>query len=92
MSATLSIPPLTDEMRDGTACFQGAWWVWLRRERRAKSEEFVASPMNLQDVEYTFVNLRTTGDIMWKPYFNKGTVNSPFIFASNDSFWLLPYM
>jgi len=53
------------------ATFQGVWWVWLRRERKGKPEEFVKSPMNLEDIENTFVKLRTTGDLLTKPYFNK---------------------
>lgn len=61
------------------ATFQGAWWVWLRRERRAKVEEFVGTPMNLEDVENSFIKLRVTGDMFWKPYFKKERLSNSLI-------------
>ena len=54
------------------ATFHGTWWVWLRREKKkVKPEEFVETPMNLEDVENTFIKLRNVGVAMMKPFFTK---------------------
>ena len=54
------------------ATFQGTWWVWLRREeRKAKSAVSVKTPMNLEDVENTFLKLTTYSEQMLKSFFTK---------------------
>ena len=70
-SKMLSKNQVTTALR-ALGTFHGAWWVWLRREKnKAEPEEFVQSPMNLEDVENTFIKLRNTGGSMMKPFFAK---------------------
>ena len=40
------------------AIFHGSWWVWLTRQRKAKTPEF-ETIMNLTDIETAFVKQRT---------------------------------
>ena len=54
------------------ATFHGTWWVWLRREeQKARPVEFVETPMNLEDVENTFLKLTTYSESILKPFFVK---------------------
>ena len=55
------------------ATFHGTWWVWLRREEQKarKSVEFFETPMNLEDVENTFLKLTTYSESMLKQFFGK---------------------
>ena len=54
------------------ATFHGTWWVWLRREeQKTKSVKFVETPMNLEDVENTFLKLTTYSESMLKSFFVK---------------------
>ena len=70
-SKMLSKNQVTTALR-ALGTFHGAWWVWLRREKKkAKPEEFVETPMNLEDVENTFIKLRNVGEAMMKPFFAK---------------------
>ena len=39
------------------AIFHGSWWVWLTRQRKAKTQEF-ETIMNLTDIETAFVKQR----------------------------------
>ena len=70
-SKLLSKTQVTTALR-ALGVFHGTWWVWLRREKKkAKPEEFVETPMNLEDVENTFIKLRNVGESMMKPFFAK---------------------
>ena len=71
-SKMLSKNQVTTALR-ALGTFHGAWWVWLRREKnKAKPEEFVKTPMNLEDVENTFIKLRNVGEsLSGKPLYAK---------------------
>ena len=54
------------------ATFHGTWWVWLRREKeKTNSVEFVETPMNLEDIENTFIKLTTYSESMLRQFFVK---------------------